>query len=97
MLGLILSSCNGTAPQKWHLDVNIRAMCILQRLNRPAAVECKTIILGTDEQMVLLFLSTSELTKKNMWAFFPTLKMNLRVRTSICAHIIIYSLSLCYK
>lgn len=70
MLGLILSSCNGTVPQKWHLDVHIWGICILQRLNRTAVVEYKTIILGTDKQMVLLFLSTNELNEEEYVGFF---------------------------
>lgn len=70
MLSLILSCCNGTALQKWHLDMHIWGICILQRLNRTAVVEYKTIILGTDKQMVLLFLSTSERTKEEYVGFF---------------------------
>jgi len=57
-------------PQKWHLDVYIWGICILQRLNRTAVVEYKTIILGTDKQMVLLFLSTSERNKEEYVGFF---------------------------
>lgn len=49
----------------------------MERLNGTRVVEYKTIIVGTDKQMVLLFLSTNELTKEYVH-FFPFffLKLN---------------------
>lgn len=49
--------------------MHIWVIYILQSLNRTAVVEYKTIILGTNKQMVLLFLSSSELNKEEYVGF----------------------------